>query len=184
MYNIMEIILPYATDSRVIFAVGSVFGYSLCKFMTMAKRRRNYRKKSSEESDTESSETDSNDAVYTDEYDNYKLVLLIRTDLKMGKGKVAAQCSHAAVAAYKSATKYPKILRAWVESGQPKITLKVDSENELLTLAAKAKSTGLLSNVIRDAGHTQIPAGSVTVCAVGPGPAKFVDKVTGRLKLF
>jgi PTH2 family peptidyl-tRNA hydrolase len=52
---------------------------------------------------------------------------LIRTDLKMGKGKVAAQCCHAAVAAYKSAIKYPKILRAWEESCQPKITLKVYS---------------------------------------------------------
>jgi len=43
----------------------------------------------------------------------------------MGKGKVAAQCSHAAVAAYKAARKHPKILRAWEESGQAKITLKV-----------------------------------------------------------
>lgn len=43
----------------------------------------------------------------------------------MGKGKVAAQCSHAAVAAYKAARKYPKLLQAWEECGQPKITLKV-----------------------------------------------------------
>jgi len=57
---------------------------------------------------------------------------LIRTDLKMGKGKVAAQCCHAAVAAYKSAIKYPKILRAWEESCQPKITLKVLKLNQLI----------------------------------------------------
>lgn len=63
--------------------------------------------------------------MYTDKYDNYKLTLVIRTDLKMGKGKVAAQCSHAAVAAYKAARKQPKILRAWEKSGQAKITLKV-----------------------------------------------------------
>lgn len=63
--------------------------------------------------------------IYTDRYDNYKLVLVIRTDLKMGKGKVAAQCAHAAVTAYKSVMKHPKILRAWEESGQPKITVKV-----------------------------------------------------------
>jgi len=60
-----------------------------------------------------------------DKYDNYKLILIIRTDLKMGKGKIAAQCSHAAVAAYKAARKHPKILRAWEKSGQAKITLKV-----------------------------------------------------------
>jgi len=55
----------------------------------------------------------------------------------MGKGKVAAQCSHAAVAAYKAARKHPKILRAWEESGQAKITLKVfriilNTDNKLI----------------------------------------------------
>lgn len=43
----------------------------------------------------------------------------------MGKGKIAAQCAHAAVAAYKSARKHPKILHAWEECGQAKITVKV-----------------------------------------------------------
>lgn len=57
--------------------------------------------------------------------DNYKLVLVIRTDLKMGKGKIAAQCAHAAVAAYKAATKYPEFLYAWEKCGQAKITVKV-----------------------------------------------------------
>lgn len=57
--------------------------------------------------------------------DNYKLVLVIRTDLKMGKGKIAAQCAHAAVAAYKTATKYPEFLHAWEKCGQAKITVKV-----------------------------------------------------------
>lgn len=44
----------------------------------------------------------------------------------MTKGKIAAQCGHAAVAAYKAARKQPKILRAWDESGQAKIALKVN----------------------------------------------------------
>ena len=34
------------------------------------------------------------------------MVIVVRTDLKMGKGKIAAQCSHAAVAAYKSLLRY------------------------------------------------------------------------------
>lgn len=54
------------------------------------------------------------------------MVLLIRNDLKMGKGKVAAQCAHAAVAAYKSASRCNKnVLKPWEYGGQPKITLKV-----------------------------------------------------------
>ena len=58
---------------------------------------------------------------------NCKMVLVVRTDLKMGKGKAAAQCSHAAVGAYKIAKKNsPSILRAWERMGQPKIVTKVE----------------------------------------------------------
>ncbi|XP_024891244.1 peptidyl-tRNA hydrolase 2, mitochondrial-like [Temnothorax curvispinosus] len=176
--DLAEAIITQATDPKVAFMAAVVFGYCLYKLMTMANRR-------SPQSFTEDSdETDDDGVAYTDKYDNYKLILVIRTDLKMGKGKVAAQCSHAAVAAYKAARKHPKILRGWEESGQAKITLKVDSEAALTEIAKQAKAAGLLSNVVQDAGHTQIPAGSKTVCAVGPGPAKLIDQVTGHLKLF
>lgn len=114
-----------------------------------------------------------------------KMVLVIRNDLKMGKGKVAAQCAHAAVAAYKDGKKHqPSILKAWEYSGQAKITLKCETEQELMELYISARAMGLLANVIRDAGRTQIAAGSKTVCAIGPGPSEVVDKVTGHLKLY
>lgn len=60
----------------------------------------------------------------------------------------------------------------------------MDSEAALTEIAEHAKASGLLSNVVHDAGHTQIPAGSKTVCGVGPGPSKLIDQVTGHLKLF
>lgn len=53
------------------------------------------------------------------------MVLVVRADLKMGKGKVAAQCAHAAVANYQAARKHPKLLAAWEESGQKKVAVKV-----------------------------------------------------------
>ena len=54
-----------------------------------------------------------------------KMVLVVRTDLQMGKGKVAAQCAHAAVDLYKkSLVKCPKLVRQWETFGQAKITLK------------------------------------------------------------
>lgn len=37
---------------------------------------------------------------------NMKLVLIVRTDLGIGKGKVASQCSHAAVSCYQKNAKY------------------------------------------------------------------------------
>ncbi|RKP08429.1 peptidyl-tRNA hydrolase, partial [Thamnocephalis sphaerospora] len=112
-------------------------------------------------------------------------VLVVRTDLGMGKGKAAAQCCHAAVGCYKKLSKTnPEILRHWERIGQAKVTLKCNSEEEMLELEAAAKEAGLCAKSICDAGRTQIAAGSRTVLAVGPGPVKLVDQVTGHLKLY
>ncbi|EFX73896.1 hypothetical protein DAPPUDRAFT_307543 [Daphnia pulex] len=114
----------------------------------------------------------------------YKLVLVVRNDLKMGKGKIAAQCSHAAVAAYKQMKqKDQEILNHWENLGQPKVVVKVDSEEELLSIAANSRSKGLPTTVIRDAGRTQIAPGSKTVLGVGPASSEMVDQVTNHLKL-
>lgn len=72
-----------------------------------------------------SSDSDSSDEDGYIHDDYSKMVLVVRNDLKMGKGKVAAQCAHAAVAAYKQARKHPGVLKAWENCGQTKITLKV-----------------------------------------------------------
>ncbi|KAI8586053.1 peptidyl-tRNA hydrolase [Geranomyces variabilis] len=112
------------------------------------------------------------------------MVLVVRTDLGMTKGKMAAQCCHAAVAAVSSARRRcPKTLRRYQRYGAAKVALKCDSEEELLTLYAQARSAGLIAEYIEDAGRTQIPEGSRTVLAIGPAPIKQVDAITGLLKL-
>ena len=59
--------------------------------------------------------------------EEYKMVLCVRMDLKMGKGKMCAQCGHAAVGATKkAAVRIPRQLRQWENYGQPKIALKVN----------------------------------------------------------
>ncbi|NXO61450.1 PTH2 hydrolase, partial [Phainopepla nitens] len=114
-----------------------------------------------------------------------KLVLIVRNDLKMGKGKVAAQCSHAAVSAYKQVCKRnPELLKQWEYCGQPKVVLKAPDEETLVQLLAEAKRLGLTVSLIQDAGRTQIAPGSRTVLGIGPGPADVIDKVSGHLKLF
>ena len=71
-------------------------------------------------------------------HEDCKMVLVVRTDLKMGKGKAAAQCSHAAVGAFKLAKKgAPSILRSWERMGQPKIVTKVETEEQLLQVTNK-----------------------------------------------
>lgn len=121
-----------------------------------------------------------------------KLVLVVRTDLGMTKGKIAAQCSHATLACYKklsrAAQRNPsspeaRLLQRWEHRGQAKIAVQVKSEAELIQLMGKARSLGITAEVIQDAGRTQIDPGSLTVLGVGPAPKSVVDGVTGGLKL-
>ncbi|KAH6656915.1 peptidyl-tRNA hydrolase PTH2-domain-containing protein [Truncatella angustata] len=118
-----------------------------------------------------------------------KLVLVVRTDLGMTKGKIAAQASHATLACYKTLSrKSPtspegQLLKRWERNGQAKIAVQVKSQQELLDLMGKARSLGLTAEVIQDAGRTQIEAGSMTVLGVGPAPKSLIDQVTGGLKL-
>jgi len=101
-------------------------------------------------------------------------------------GKIAAQCSHATLACYKTFLRDDSnspILRRWERQGQAKIALQVNSEADLEMLQAKAMSLGIVAEVIADAGRTQIPSGSYTVLGIGPAPKSVIDSVTGHLKL-
>ena len=139
-------------------------------------------------SSAEATKTDADDedeVPNEDEASDYKLVLCVRHDLKMKKGKVAAQCSHAAVAAYKRMKRMnPTVLREWEMDGQPKITVKLPGEEDMKTVVAEAHAAGLAVSVIRDAGRTQVAPGTQTVAAIGPGPVQVVDQVTRRFKLY
>jgi len=115
-----------------------------------------------------------------------KLVLVVRSDLGMTKGKIAAQCSHATLACYKTLVRadpsHP-VLKRWERLGQAKVALKIDSEDDMLMLQAQAISLGLCAQVIHDAGRTQIASGSATVLGIGPAPKSKINEVTGHLKL-
>lgn len=115
-----------------------------------------------------------------------KQVFLVRSDLKMGQGKVAAQCAHAAVKSYKDMSKkaeYQKILQTWELTGTMKVVLKVPDEASMVTIAEKARNAGIHVSTIRDAGHTQVAPGSMTVTALGPAPVAEIDAISGDLKL-
>jgi PTH2 family peptidyl-tRNA hydrolase len=111
-----------------------------------------------------------------------KLALVVRTDLGMTRGKIAAQAAHAAVAAALSALGRPDF-NAWAADGQPKVALRVGSLDELAAVCEAALRAGLPVEVIRDAGRTQVEPGTPTCCAIGPAPDERVDAVTGELRL-
>lgn len=112
----------------------------------------------------------------------FKMLLCVNTSLGMGKGKIAAQCGHATLGAYKlSALHNPSGLQWWETTGCAKIAVKV-SEEEMSNIEQSTKARGLVSYVVRDAGRTQIAAGSRTVLAIGPAPVEEM-KFTCHLKL-
>jgi PTH2 family peptidyl-tRNA hydrolase len=114
----------------------------------------------------------------------HKMVLVVRTDLKMTKGKIAAQCCHGAIGAYQLAEDIaPDALRRWERSGCAKVALQVASEEALTAAYRAARAARLPHYLVVDAGRTQIEPGSKTVCAIGPAPVGAIDQLTGGLKL-
>lgn len=114
-----------------------------------------------------------------------KMVFVVRSDLGMSKGKVAAQCCHACLGAYKEAMRAAsRNVAAWHATGEKKITLSISGKAELEALAQKACDMGLPHHLVRDAGHTQVAPGSETVLGIGPAPVAAIDAITGGLKLY
>lgn len=111
----------------------------------------------------------------------FKQAILVRTDLKLGKGKIAAQCAHASVQATLKSKKDK--LKDWHSTGMKKVILKVDDLKELNKYERLAKKEKLLTTKIKDAGKTQTKPGTITCMAIGPDTTKKIDKVTKELKL-
>ncbi|MFA6328937.1 MAG: peptidyl-tRNA hydrolase Pth2 [Candidatus Micrarchaeia archaeon] len=112
-----------------------------------------------------------------------KQAIVIRSDLGMGKGKMAGQCAHASVSAYALALSREKgDAREWEEEGQKKIVLKAGSEEELLSLYERMKRE-MPCALIRDAGKTQLEPGTITCFGAGPADEALINKYTKELKL-
>ena len=115
---------------------------------------------------------------------NYKQVIVVRSDLKMGKGKLAVQVAHAAVSSAEKARKYHRDwYDAWLSDNQAKICVKVQSEEELRRLKGRLDEQGIPCAIIEDAGLTQLDPGTTTCLGIGPLPTSVADRFTGDLKL-
>lgn len=110
-----------------------------------------------------------------------KQVILVRADLKLPKGKIAAQAAHAAVDAVLKSEK--DLVRSWRAAGMKKIAVKVQDEKELYKFVQQAKDEGLTTAVITDAGKTVVAPGTVTCACIGPNDEEDVDRITGNIPL-
>lgn len=138
---------------------------------------------------------------------NSKMMIVVRRDLKMRKGKIAAQAGHAAVEAALAALAkedrlsdvvfegdYIKLrpsdkpatpLSDWFDFGVAKICVYVDSEEELKAIDLKAKEAGIISMMILDAGMTEFHGNPTFTClALEPQTAEILDPITGGLPLY
>ena len=136
-----------------------------------------------------------------------KMMIVMRRDLKMRKGKIAAQAGHACVEAILMALhsegrmgdlvmtadgmdinceeKEHTPLSEWFAYGSAKICVYVDSEEALLDIAKKAQEKGIMAAVITDAGMTEFHGIPTKTClALEPLPAEVADELTGGLPLY
>jgi len=126
-----------------------------------------------------------------------KQVLVYRRDLKMRKGKIAAQCAHASLAVFLRrrvavaaegvdpddllVVPLDAAMKQWVTRGSAKVCLSVDDEEALLEVHRLAQEAQLPCALIRDAGKTEfggVP--TYTAVAIGPAEVDRIDEITGK----
>ena len=111
-----------------------------------------------------------------------KLVIVVRQDLGMSPGKIAAQCVHAALGVVQHQT---PLLLEWRASGEKTIVLACrGGEEELRTLQVAAERASLPTHRVHDAGRTEVESNTATVLAIGPAVAREIDEITGHLPAF
>ncbi|MCI4331144.1 MAG: peptidyl-tRNA hydrolase Pth2 [Thermoplasmata archaeon] len=114
----------------------------------------------------------------------YKMVLVVRGELRLTAGKAAVQVAHAAVMLYQEAERRrAPTLEAWLAGGQKKIAVVAPTLDAMLELQRTARGVGLATVLVEDAGFTEVAPGTKTVLGIGPGPENEVDRVTGGLPL-
>ena len=137
-----------------------------------------------------------------------KQVIVIRSNLKnkngdkVRTGKIASQAAHASIKficdrlerlfdepnathRFKPSAWFSKAELEWLTGSFAKVTLQVQTEEELLEIHEAAKKAGLVSSLIVDAGKTEF--GGVptkTPLAIGPDESSKIDKITGHLSLY
>lgn len=135
-----------------------------------------------------------------------KQVIVIRKDLNMRKGKLAAQVAHGSMAfltkggvddiygikhknEMRFATDWINVdfareIKAWLECSFKKIVCYVETENDILNLFGRACDAGLVAHIVTDSGLTEFHGEETITCvAIGPHEDSRFEGVTDDLPL-
>lgn len=137
-----------------------------------------------------------------DESVNTKMVIIWRNDLKVRKGKIAAQVAHASMAFLTKEMnwfvgdvyvyfetkgfndKQAEAIVHWLKNSFRKIIVYVDSEEELREIYQKALDKGLIASMIVDSGLTEFNGVPTKTCvAIGPANEDDFTGLTDHLPL-
>ena len=112
-----------------------------------------------------------------------KQYIVMRKDLNMRKGKMVAQGAHAVMKIVLMNLDTPAY-KEWLDSRFKKICVGVKSEEELLTIYAKAEELGLPCAMTNDLGLTEFDGVETkTCCAIGPAYPDDFQGIMDDLKL-
>lgn len=114
-----------------------------------------------------------------------KMVLIVRQDIRLSKGKTSSQCAHAAVMCYERSLSCGRknFLDTWKVLGQPKVVLRIENAQQMEKLYSLATSQGIIAVLVHDAGRTEIPSGTLTVLGLGPDCSDKLKEIVGKLKV-
>jgi len=115
---------------------------------------------------------------------DYKQVIVVRKDLNLSPGKMAAQVAHAAISALDDISL--SVRDRWYADGkhQKKVVLEVADEDGLIEVMELCEVMGIPYAMIMDAGRTEIKSGTLTCVGIGPHNNELMDQITGHLKTY
>lgn len=121
--------------------------------------------------------------------EDIKQILVVRRDLKSRRGKECAQSAHASnqflLERILNGQKLKPVEQLWADTGIKKVTVQVDTLEELEEIFQKGKNAGIETHIIVDSGTTEYHGNPTkTVVALGPDYASKLDPITGSLKLY
>lgn len=124
-----------------------------------------------------------------------KQVIIVRRDLNLSPGKLAAQVAHAsqqfllqeqhgAEDDFTVEMFWPRAYQRWERSGETIIVLGCKDEAEMMKIMTAAKVADLPAYVQVDEGRTEVEKNTATCIAIGPAESEKIDAITKRLRLY